>query len=247
MATDILFVDRLSLSAKIGLDCWGRSRPQTVLISIYLHLAPDGFLARAGQSDNVNDTVDYGRLTKAVMMYVEGKENGFSNVEQMMNGVVEETFHLAGENGREVCVTAELPKMVQLAQGGMAIEIKTTQIKGEIIMVQKKVYVKDISLAVIIGVNEPERHGKQRVVVNLEIYERVDATLDYPAVVQTLAKDMDRMEYLTLEKMVWEIAHRTCCLLGEQAEKVTIRAQKPSALSFAQSSGIQITRRMADF
>ena len=55
------------------------------------------------------------------------------------------------------------------------------------------------------------------------------------------------MDYLTLEKMVWEIARITCRLLGEQAEKVTVRAQKPSALSFARSSGVEITRKLADF
>ena len=34
---------------------------------------------------------------------------------------------------------------------------------------QKKVYVKDLILSVVIGVRDPERNEKQRVVVNLEV------------------------------------------------------------------------------
>jgi hypothetical protein len=55
------------------------------------------------------------------------------------------------------------------------------------------------------------------------------------------------MEYLTLEKMVWEITRAACVILGERIEKITVRAQKPSAISFARSSGVEMTRRMSDF
>lgn len=190
MATDIIFIDRLGLSANVGLDSWGRSRSQPIFISVYLHLAPDGFLSRAGQSDNVNDTVDYGSLTKAVTRYVEQEENGFHGVEQLICGVADKAFELAGEKGKEVRVIVELPKLVPLAEGGIAIEMTLRAAQGtqDPQASQKKVYVKDLSYPVIIGVNEPERHEKQRVIVNLEVYERQNVTIDYPSVVRSLSK-----------------------------------------------------------
>ncbi|KAF8624285.1 hypothetical protein AX15_005954 [Amanita polypyramis BW_CC] len=245
MTTDIIFIDHLNLSATIGPDCWGRPRTQPISLSVYLHLTPYGFLSRAGRSDNVNDTINYGHLTKAVTRYVEGDGNVFDSTRQLINGVVDKTFELAGENGKQVRVLAEVPKIIPLALGGMVVETTVTR-EGQV--VQRKVYVKDLSFAVVIGVNEPERHEKQRVVVNLEVYERENSiVVDYPGIVRLLANDVDRMDYLTLEKMVWEIARITCRLLGEQADKVTIRAQKPSALSFAHSSGVEMTRTLADF
>ncbi len=190
MATDIIFIDRLGLSASIGLDAWGRRRPQPTFISVYLHLTPDGFLSRAGQSDNVKDTVDYGSLTKTVTRYVEQEENGFHGVEQLIDGVMDKAFELAGGNGKEVRVVLELPKLVLLAEGGIAVEMtrKATQSTQGPRATQKKVYVKDLSYSVIVGVNEPERREKQRVVVNLEVYERENVTIDYPSVVRSLSK-----------------------------------------------------------
>lgn len=40
---------------------------------------------------------------------------------------------------------------------------------------------------------------------------------------------------------------RTACLSSEDIDEVMVRAQKPSALSFAHSSGVQITRNRAVF
>ena len=176
MATDTISIDRLGLSTIVGLDCWGRRRAQPILISVYLHLTPDGFLSRAGKSDSVIDTIDYGSLTNAVAQYVENKENGFEDVGQLTDGVVQRAFEAAGENGKEVRVLVELPKLAPLAEGGLAVEVNATQ--GTQNTAQKTVYVKDLILSVVIGVRDPERNEKQRVVVNLEVCERENVTID---------------------------------------------------------------------
>ena len=179
MATDIISIDRLGLSAIVGLDCWGRRRAQPIVISVYLHLTPDGFLSRAGKSDSITDTIDYGSLTKTVAQYVENKENGFEDVfedvRHLIDGVVERVFEAAGQNGKEVRVVVELPKLVPLADGGMAVEVNAT--RGAQSTAQK-VYVKDLVLSVVIGVKDPERNEKQRVVVNLEVSEQENVTID---------------------------------------------------------------------
>ena len=55
------------------------------------------------------------------------------------------------------------------------------------------------------------------------------------------------MDYFTLERMAWEIASNAHGVLGGRMEKITVRLQKPSALSFARYSGVEITRKSTDF
>jgi len=57
---------------------------------------------------------------------------------------------------------------------------------------------------------------------------------------------MEASSYLTLEKFVMQIV-KTSCLEHENVRAVTVRAQKPSALGFARSSGVEITRTPATF
>ena len=53
---------------------------------------------------------------------------------------------------------------------------------------------------------------------------------------------MESSSYLTLEAFVMQII-KTSCMCSDRIAAVTTRAQKPSALSFAESSGVEITRR----
>ena len=55
------------------------------------------------------------------------------------------------------------------------------------------------------------------------------------------SQEIEVSSYLTLEKFVLQIV-QSACLASEKSTAVTVRAQKPSALSFAQSSGVEITR-----
>ena len=57
---------------------------------------------------------------------------------------------------------------------------------------------------------------------------------------------MESSSYLTLETFVMQIV-KWSCMCSDRIEAVTARAQKPSALSFAESSGVQITRRRDAF
>ena len=50
---------------------------------------------------------------------------------------------------------------------------------------------------------------------------------------------------MTLEAFVAEVARVACSIEG--ADVVTVRAQKPSALTVAHSSGVEITRTRAFF
>jgi FolB domain-containing protein len=187
MATDTIFIDGLGLSAIVGWDRWDRRQAQPIVISIHLHLTPDGFLSRAGKSDSIKDTVDYESLAKAVTRYVEEQENGFDDVRDLIDGVVERAFEVAGENGKEVRVLVELPKFVPLAEGGIAVEVNA--IKGTQNTAEKKVYVKDIILSLDIGVSGLKGRRKQRLPVNLEVFEKKNVGIDtYKRMVRKLSE-----------------------------------------------------------
>lgn len=68
MAKDILFIDRLSCSAIIGIHEGERDTKQEVLLSLWLTVDT----AQAGRSDAISDSVNYGALAIEIKEFVEG-------------------------------------------------------------------------------------------------------------------------------------------------------------------------------
>ncbi|KAH7922277.1 tetrahydrobiopterin biosynthesis enzymes-like protein [Leucogyrophana mollusca] len=239
--TDIVFVDTLQLSANIGADCWGRSRPQIVFISVFLHLH-NSFLTQAGESDDVGDSVHYGHLTKSITEVVNSTPDGFPSVRHLINAVILAAYSLTGaHNVAAVRVVANVPKLILLADG-FSVDITLPQ--DFVGTLPATVVVKDLVLAVIIGVNPPEREAKQRVITTITFFEC--GITDYPPIIKQIAQEIEQTSYLTLEKFVMEVV-RSACLSSENIQAVTVRSQKPSALTFAHSSGVEITRRRDAF
>ncbi|KAG2139116.1 uncharacterized protein EDB93DRAFT_1242012 [Suillus bovinus] len=221
--TDVVLVDTIQLTANIGEDCWGRLREQPVFITVHLHLKPS-FLQISGQSDNVIDSIHYGHLTKAVSSLSES----YTDVRALVHEVTQKAFALAEENVDAVRVVIGLPKQILLAND---FEIEVITPRGQDSSQQTaKVSVKDLVMPVLIGVNPPERLAKQRVITNITFYER-----------SGVHEEIENTAYLTLEKFVLHIV-RSSCLASDAIEAVTTRSQKPSALSFAHSSGVEMTR-----
>ncbi|KAF9468354.1 Dihydroneopterin aldolase-domain-containing protein [Collybia nuda] len=244
--TDVVFIDTLALTANVGPDCWGRERVQPVNISVYLHLETS-YLTAAGRSDDVLDSVHYGHLSKAITGLVRDKADApFGNVDALVKDVSEQAFLLAGLVASEVRVVIDLPKQILLA-ANFSIDVLTPRDLASTFCA-RKITITDLIIPVVIGVNPPEREAKQRVITNIIIVEKEGhhPTPKYPEIVSRISKDIESSSYLTLEKFVLEIV-QTACLSSEVIEEVTVRAQKPSALSFAHSSGVQITRQRTAF
>ena len=55
-----------------GVLAFEHERPQTFVVDATLHLN----LTRAGQSDDLNDTIDYGRVAKDIVAVIEGPHVG---------------------------------------------------------------------------------------------------------------------------------------------------------------------------
>jgi len=61
----------------------------------------------------------------------------------------------------------------------------------------------------------------------------------------TLVESIENTSYFTLEAFATEVARIACSIDG--ANIVTVRGQKPSAITLAHSSGVEITRSKSFF
>jgi len=239
-STDVVSINSLQLSVNIGPDCWNRSRAQPVLVSVYLHLT-NNFLNTSGSSDDVRDSVHYGHLQKSISQLASHDAIPFGNIDSLAEAISSKAFELAGDAAKEVRVVIDIPKMILLATS-FRVDI-TIPPATPVRTIQRTVSIIDMSVAVIIGVNPPEREAKQRVILSFTFHEGPGTPFppDYAAISASLHLKLESTAFLTLEKFVTEAA-RMGIMASERFQSITVRAQKPSALAFAHSSGVEITR-----
>lgn len=80
---DIVFLNQLKIDTVIGIYEWERRIRQTVCID--LEMSSD--IAKAANSDTIDDALDYKRVAKRVITFVEGSE--FQLVETMAERISE--------------------------------------------------------------------------------------------------------------------------------------------------------------
>lgn len=243
---DVVYVEAIELSATIGSDWWSRVRPQPISVSVYLHLNPS-HLDLAGTTDDVADSIHYGHLCKSITALAQDPQASFASAHDLARQVAEAAIRFAGDVVTYVRVVIGSSKLIPLAltfELEMVVHnLPPSASENAFPAGNVRVRVNGLTLATIIGVNPPEREAKQRVITNITIVEKDNATTspDYPQLISQIAKDIEASSYLTLEKFVYEIV-RTACLSSQAVDTVTVHAEKPSALSFASVSGVQITR-----
>jgi dihydroneopterin aldolase len=66
---DIIFLHEYKLALVIGVYEWERRLPQTVQFDIEIGLPA----SRAGETDRIEDTIDYGKVTQAIEASVQQK------------------------------------------------------------------------------------------------------------------------------------------------------------------------------
>ncbi|RUS23549.1 hypothetical protein BC938DRAFT_474968 [Jimgerdemannia flammicorona] len=112
------------------------------------------------------------------------------------------------------------------------------------------IFVKDLQLSTIIGVNPWEREEKQVVILNLTIYpsfrtadlqaDHVQRSHNYRTIVRTITRHVEASAYKTIEAIVTAVAW--IALEKCHVSRITVRIEKPSALVFAETAGVEITR-----
>ena len=72
MTTDLIHITGLKVNCIIGINDWERVTKQDVVIDITLHAD----LSKPGESDDIDDTVNYRDISKAVQAHVEASSYG---------------------------------------------------------------------------------------------------------------------------------------------------------------------------
>lgn len=112
-----------------------------------------------------------------------------------------------------------------------------------------RILIRDLLVRCILGVKDDERREKQDVLINLTLSanlgragksDRFEDTVDYRAIKKRVAAMTESSNYFLLEALA-EATARLCLEFPGIAE-VTVRVEKPGALRFARSVGVEITR-----
>lgn len=118
---------------------------------------------------------------------------------------------------------------------------------------QDKIIVSDLLLRGIIGLNDWEREKKQDILINLTLFTDVraagtsdnpDDILNYRTITKAIIDYAESSQHYLVEALATAIA-RLCIEHG--AARVIVRVEKPGALRFARSVGVEIERERADF
>ena len=112
-----------------------------------------------------------------------------------------------------------------------------------------RIHIKDLLLRCIIGINPEERVEKQDVVINITLRadlraagssDRIEDAVDYKTIKKRVMALVLDSSFFLVEKLAEEIA--AICLEDQRVHRATVCVEKPGALRFAKSVGVEITR-----
>ncbi len=115
-----------------------------------------------------------------------------------------------------------------------------------------KILIQDLLIRGIIGIHDWEREKKQDILINVEmeadcrpagLSDDFKDAVDYRAVAKSIINLVETSEYFLVEKMAEEIA--AICLQNSKVELARVRVEKPGAVRFSKSVGIEVERRRA--
>ncbi|CAD6574683.1 MAG: trifunctional dihydropteroate synthetase [Alectoria sarmentosa] len=250
---DTISLRKFHMTAVIGPDAWNRpGKSQPILLTLKLLIDTTS----AGTSDEIAHTFSYGQMCKDATLLSDGH---FRSIDELTTNLVGIALakNWPGESLQISCVA---PKALLRVEGGLGREVtlrkqwigsQTTrqQIWG---WERHAWLVKELKVACIIGVNPHERLEKQQVTINLEILgaqgkegedgkeQNGAGNAPWATLVSRVCSVVERSEFQTLEALAALIA-RTC-LEDFPIPQVTVSIEKPSALTFVEGAGVEITR-----
>lgn len=117
-----------------------------------------------------------------------------------------------------------------------------------------KIFIKDLLLRGIIGINDEERVKKQDILVNVVMFADTQAAaksdsivdaVNYRTITKGIIQHVEGSSNFLVEKLANDIAQLIITEYG--VERVQVRLEKPAALRFAESVGVEIERSKSDY
>lgn len=117
-----------------------------------------------------------------------------------------------------------------------------------------RIIIRDLLLRGIIGINDDERVNEQDILINLVMFADTRAAaksddiadaVNYRTITKHIIRHVEESADFLVEKLVSDIAQ--IVLTEYEVERAIVRVEKPGALRFAESVGIEIDRTKADY
>ena len=112
-----------------------------------------------------------------------------------------------------------------------------------------RLHIRDLALRCVIGVTGDERRERQDVLINLTLHadlsgacrtDRFEDTVDYRAAKKRVIALVESSSFFLVERLAERIAE--VCLEDSRVRKVEVLVEKPGALRFARTVGVEIVR-----
>jgi FolB domain-containing protein len=112
-----------------------------------------------------------------------------------------------------------------------------------------KIIIRNLSARGIIGLNDWEREKPQEILINIEIFaniraagenDEIGSSVNYRTVAKKVLAHAETAGRLTVEALAEDIAR--IALAEPNAVRVKVRVEKPGAVRFAESVGVEIER-----
>ena len=112
-----------------------------------------------------------------------------------------------------------------------------------------KIFIKDLLVHGIIGINPDERERVQGILINITIFtdtrraaeiDDLKHSVSYSNLARKIKSHAEQAARFTVEALAQDLAD--ICLQENGVEKVIVRVEKPEAVKFAGSVGIEIER-----
>ena len=116
-----------------------------------------------------------------------------------------------------------------------------------------RILIQDLMLRTIIGINDEERRNRQDVLINISLHadtraagasDDIEDAVNYRTITKRVIKRVEESKFYLVERMAAEIA--TICLDDPRVGAVDVRVEKPGALRFARSVGVEIHRTRSE-
>lgn len=118
-----------------------------------------------------------------------------------------------------------------------------------------QIFIKDLLVRGILGINPEEREKLQDILINIVLYadirqaaatDAIEDAVNYKSISKRIIDHVEASSDFLVEKLVTDLARIILCE-NEHVSRVQVRVEKPGALRFARSVGIEIDRTREDF
>jgi FolB domain-containing protein len=112
-----------------------------------------------------------------------------------------------------------------------------------------KVFIKDLLVRGVIGISEKERSQPQDIIVNVTLFtditiggttDDIENCVNYRTVAKAIIAHIEQSQRFTVEALATDIS--IICLNNPAVSQVRVRVEKPGAVRFSKSVGVEIVR-----